>query len=160
MRNGQNTPRVPESRLDEIFAPTAPPQAWAPDRKLEVAVVYTSVEPTIAAMRRAESLLMGLNGHIRLIDVQTVPRQFPLDSPPVSIEFSKRRLLAIADKVNTETSAFVFLCRQPFQTLQSVLKPGSVVLLGRRRTLWRTWEKRLANKLRGAGYDTVLVRTA
>jgi hypothetical protein len=160
MRSGQNTLPVSGCRLDEIFTPPVPPEPSAPERKLEVAVLFTSVEPTIAAMRRAESLVVGLNGHISLIDVQIVPRQLPLENPTVSLEFSRQRLLAIADKVNVETSAFVFLCRQPFETLQSVLRPGSVVLLGGRKRLWQTWEKKLSSKLRAAGYDAIMVKTA
>jgi hypothetical protein len=78
MRSGQNTLPVLGSRLEEIFRPPVPPEPSAPERKLEVAVLFTSVEPTIAAMRRAESLVAGLNGHISLIDVQIVPRQLPL----------------------------------------------------------------------------------
>lgn len=108
------------------------------------------------SMHRAAALVTGLNGHISLLDLQTVPRQLPLDHPPVSIDFVKRRLVAIADASSVETAAYVYLCRCPVEALMSALKAGSLIVIGYRKRWWPTWETKLARKLQRAGYQIVL----
>jgi hypothetical protein len=160
MESGRNVVRTPGYQFDDACAPPLSPETTPSERKLELAVLFTSVESTVAAMQRAESLLRGLDGHIHLIEVQIVPRQLPLEKPPISLDFTKRRLLAIADESNVETSVCVFLCRIPFETLKSVLKPGAAVVLGCRTKWWPTWERKLAGKLRRAGYEVMLVESS
>jgi hypothetical protein len=148
-----------ELLLDQS-SPPGVSEANASDRKLEIAVVFTSVEATLAAMRRAVALLKGLDGHISLLDFETVPRQLPIENPPVSIDFTKRRLLAIAEASSAETTAYVYLCRCPFEALTSVLKGGSLIVIGCRSKWWPTWETKLARKLQRAGYQIILHKSA
>ena len=124
--------------------------------KLEVVVLFTSPGAAIAALHGAAALLQGLNGHISLLDFQTVPHQLPLDNPPISVDFIKRRLLAIASASSVETSAYVYLCRCPLEALMSVLKPGTLIVIGCRRRWWPSWETKLAEKLRHEGYQIIL----
>jgi hypothetical protein len=123
--------------------------------KLEVVVLFTSPGATIAAMHGAAALLQGLNGHISLLDFKTVPHQLPLDNPPISVDFIKRRLLAIASASFVETSAYVYLCRCPL-ALMSILKPGTLIVIACRGRWWPTWETKLAEKLRHEGYQIIL----
>jgi hypothetical protein len=127
------------------------------DGELEVFVLFTSPESTITAVRRAATLLKGLKGRISLVEVQTIPYPLPLDSPPVALDFSKRRLLAIAGETELEIAVYVYLSRFPWETLAQVLRPGSVVVMGCRKKWWPGWEKKLARRLQRAGHSTVVV---
>src|SRR5256885_715792 len=103
-----------------------------------------SLEATIAAINRASTLLRGLNGHISLVVANTVPYPLPLENPPVSLDFNKHCLLEIAQASPVETTVHLYLCRCRSEILTSVLKPGSLVVIGSRKRWWPTWEKRLA----------------
>ncbi len=145
-----------------LFEGAPPPSPSGPnefDRKLTIAVVFTSVEATAAAIDRAAALLTGLNGHISLVSAQTVPYALPLENPPVSLAFSKRQLLEIAHESPVETTAHLYLCRSRSEILASVLKPGSLVVIGSRKRWWPTWEKGLARKLQSNGCHVILLET-
>jgi len=58
-----------------------------------------------------------------------------------------------------ETSVHIYLCRDRFETLASVLSPRSIVVLGGRKRWWPTREKSLASKLRKAGHEVVFKET-
>jgi hypothetical protein len=83
-----------ESSLLDQCSPPGTSESSATNPKLEVVVVFTSVDATVAAMHRAAALLKGLDGHISLLDFQVVPQQLSFENPPVSVSFTKRRLVA------------------------------------------------------------------
>ena len=87
---------------------------------------------------------------------QIVPYPLPLTSPPVLVDFNERRLRVIASNCRMETRVSIYLCRDPLETLKSVLKPHSLVVVGSRKRWWPTAEKRLAAKLRHAGHEVVI----
>jgi hypothetical protein len=87
---------------------------------------------------------------------QIVPYPLPLTSPPVLVDFNERRLRVIASHCRVETRVSIYLCRNPLETLQSVLKPHSLVVVGSRKRWWPTAEKRLAKKLRRFGHQVVV----
>ena len=66
------------------------------DSKLDISVVFTSVDATLAALKEAGSLASSLGGRITLIVPQIVPYPLPLTSPPVLVDFNERRLRVIA----------------------------------------------------------------
>jgi hypothetical protein len=140
--------------------PAGPSATNESDRKLEIGVIFTSAEATIAAINRASTLLGGLNGHISLVVANTVPYPLPLENPPVSLDFNKQCLLEIAQASPVETTVHLYLCRCRLQVLTSVLKPGSLVVIGSRKGWWPTWEKRLARKLQCVGHKIILIETA
>jgi hypothetical protein len=109
-------------------------------------------------MQGAAALLNVLNGHISLVAFQTVPHQLALENPPISVGFTKRRLLAIGNESSVETTAYVYLCRCPLEALTPVLAPRTLIVIGCRRRWWPTWETKLAQKLRHAGYQIISVR--
>jgi hypothetical protein len=145
-----------QSSLFDQYSPPVISKSSGTNPKLEVIVVFTSVEGTVAAMHRTAALLKGLNGHISLLDFQTIPHQLPLENPPVSSDFTEHRLLAITNASSVDTTAHVFLCRYPLEALTSVLKAGSLIVMGCRKRWWPTWETKLARKLRQAGYQIIL----
>jgi hypothetical protein len=150
--------------LERMIAPVtgvpARPSAEEIDSKLDVSVVFTSVDATLAALKEAGRLLgnqaSSLGGRITLIVPQIVPYPLPLDSPPVLVDFNERRLRVIASNCRVETRVSIYLCRDALEILQSVLKPHSLVVVGSRKRWWPTAEKRLAAKLRRFGHQVVV----
>src|SRR5205085_11201493 len=139
------------------------PATGLPDRpdfgesesRLNIDVVFTSVEPTLAALKKAGALADRLNGRITLIVPQIVPFPLPLQTPPVLIDFNERRFRIIASQCPVAMTVRIYLCRDPAETLATVLKPDSVVVLGGRKWWWPTAEKRLARQLRRVGHEVI-----
>jgi hypothetical protein len=150
--------------LERMIAPVigvpASPFAEATDSKLDISVVFTSVNATLEALKQAGELLghqaASLGGRITLIVPQIVPYPMPLASPPVLVDFNERRLRVIAGNCRVETRVSIYLCRDALETLRSVLKPRSLVIVGSRKRWWPTAEKRLAAKLRHFGHEVVV----
>ncbi len=134
------------------------------DQKLNIAVVFTSVESTLAALKEAGNLANSLGARIQLVVPQVVPYPLPLETPPVLVEFNEHRFRVIASESPVETSVQIYLCRDRFETLASVLKPGSIVVLGGKKRRWPArWvpskDKLLARQLRRAGHEVVFKET-
>ena len=137
--------------------PASPPGTNESEGKLEIAVIFTSADATVAAIDRAGALLRGLNGHISLVAAQSVPYPLPLERPPVLLHFNKQRLIDIAGESPVDPTVHLYLCRWRSETLASALRPGTVVVIGGRKRWWPTWEKSLARKLRRAGFTVIFL---
>jgi len=135
---------------------TREPATTTTEKRLDIMLLFTSTELTVIALRRASELAGQLNGRITVVVPQVVPYPLPLASPPVLVEFNERRFRAIAQESRVETAVQVYLCRDPYVTLPSVLAPCSLVVIGCRRRWWPTAEKRLIGKLRRAGHEVVV----
>lgn len=135
------------------------PAAQEPEPQLNVEVVFTSVQATLAALREAGRLASRLQARVTLVVPQVVPYPCPLDSPPVLLDFGERRFRTIAEESRVDTTVQIYLCREKWETLQSVLKPRSLVVVGGRRRWWPTEEKRLASRLRHAGHEVIFAET-
>jgi hypothetical protein len=146
--------------LEKMIAPVtgAPVRPFTEESgsKLDISVVFTSIEATLTALKEAGNLASSLGGRITLIVPQIVPYPLPLTSPPVLIDFSERRLRVIASNSKVETRVSIYLCRDPLEILRSVLRPHSLVVIGSRKSWWPTAEKRLAAKLRHFGHQVVV----
>jgi hypothetical protein len=143
--------------IEKILTPR--PALEDAGRKLNIVVVFTSVEATLAALKEAGSMASSLGARITLLVPQVVPYPLALQSPPVLIDFNEKRFQVMASKSPVETSVQIYLCRDPFETLASVLSPGSIVVLGGRNRWWPTREKSLARKLRKAGHEVLFKET-
>lgn len=137
-----------------------PPGAEEDGQRLNIAVVFTSVESTLAALRRAVALASSLRARILLLVPQMVPYPLPLDSPPVLVDWSEERFRRIAGETPVETVVRLYLCRDRVETLKDALRPVSLVVLGGRRKWWPfNREKRLALRLRRAGHEVIFTET-
>jgi hypothetical protein len=148
-----------EKTLAPAAACPANPPALETNHRLEVAVVFTSVGPTLRALREASALAERLNSRINLVVPQMVPYPLPLTSPPVLLDFNERRFSVLATQSPVETTVSIYLCRDRWDALQVALKPRSLVVIGGRKGWWLRPEKRLAKQLRRAGHEVVLVET-
>jgi hypothetical protein len=129
------------------------------DQQLNIAVVFTSVESTLAALKEAGNLANSLGARIKLVVPQVVPYPLPLETPPVLVEFNENRFRVMASESPVETSVQIYLCRDRFETLTSVLNPGSIVVVGGRKRWWPTKDETLAGQLRRAGYEVLFKET-
>ncbi len=149
--------------VEKILAPVTsqpcPPPIEEAGQKLNVAVVFTSMEATLAALKEAGRLASSLGARITLLVPQLVPYPLPIESPPVLIDFNEKRFRIIAGESPVETRVQIYLCRNQFETLASVMNPGSLVVLGGKKRWWPTRENSLASKLRQIGHEVVFKET-
>jgi len=127
------------------------------NQRLDLVVIMTTVKATIPVMKIASSLADGLNPHIWLLAFQVVPYPLPLEQPPFPPSFSERNLRRIATESHVESTFRLYLCRDRWQALTTILNPRSLVLIGTERNWWPTGEQRLARRLRFAGHRAILV---
>lgn len=144
-----------EKRLVPETGPPVEPATESAEHPLEVTVVFTSDQGTAAALQSAGVLASKLRARITLVVPQIVPYPLPLESPPVLLDFSQRRFAQIASLSPVKTIVRLFLCRDCFETLQAILRPRSLVVIGGLKCWWPSREKRLARQLRRAGYEVV-----
>ena len=148
-----------ERRLAPTTGRPAPPPANESRHRLDVAVLFTSAAATVLALREAGVLAESLGARITLLVPQIVPYPEPLDSPPVLIDFSEKRFREIAETSAVEATVRIYLCRDRMETLQAVLAPRSLIVIGGARRWWPTPEKSLARQLRRAGHEVVFAET-
>jgi len=144
---------APDSRSPET------PEAAPAESRLNISVLFTSVEATLAALRQAGDLASRLGARITIVVPQLVPFPLPLTCPPVLLDFNERRFRVIASQSPVETSVRLYLCRDQWDALGIALKPRSLVVVGSRRRWWPTAERRLAGRLRRAGHEVILTET-
>src|SRR5215831_4445823 len=149
------SPVLERSLLPAVRFPEEPAAGEA-NSKLNVAVIFTTVESTLSALRKAAELAHPLNACLTLIVPQIVPYPLPLTSPPVLLDFSERRFWVLADHCPVETIVRIYLCRDREVMLKDTLKPRSLVVIGGTKRWWPTRERRLARKLRRAGHEVIL----
>ena len=150
--------------IEKILVPAAghPTHAHVEevDNRLNVSVVFTSVDSTLTALREAGDLAATLGARITLLVPQVVPFPCPLETPPVLVEFNERRFSVIASQRPVETRVQIYLCRDRIQALTSVLAPGSIIVIGgRKRRWWPTKDETLARALRRAGFEVIFKET-
>jgi hypothetical protein len=127
--------------------------------QLNVTVLFTSVEGTLAALRMAGTLANKLGGRITIMVPEVVPYSLPLNEPPVLHDWNEKRFRVLAEQSPVETSVRFYLCRDQDEMLAKRLKPHSLVVLGGKKYWWPTRESRLARRLRKLGHEVILTET-
>ena len=130
--------------------------------EIEVNVIFTDSESTLAALEMAGSLASNLGARINLVAAQVVPLVFPLTRPPVAVDYTEQRLLDLAYRGGQgplETSVQLYLCRDKRQALLRALKPKSLVVIGGKARWWPTKESKLAGVLRSNGHQVVVANS-
>jgi hypothetical protein len=129
------------------------------ESRLNIAVIFTSADATVAALKKAGNLAESLGARITLMVPQVVPYPLPLTSPPVLLEFQERRFGEIAAQSPVDICVRLYLCRDSAQTLKSALTPHSLVVIGGRKRLWPTRERYLTRRLRRMGHEVIFTET-
>lgn len=143
----------PQSRL-------AIQDASLEEATLSVAIVFTRVEATLAALRHAAGLAHGLNARIQILVPRIVPYPLPVTDSPVREEFEARSFRTLAEQHTVAASIHICLCRDRLEMLEQRLAAGSAVLIGVRKSRRRWWpnrDRRLAAELRKAGHQVIEV---
>ena len=128
--------------------------------QLEVNVIFTDPQATVAALKTAGSFARDLGACIRVRAAISVPYALPLDKPPVSVPFTERLLFDLVrrmEQADFEPTIHLYLCRDQIETLLQVLTPNSLVVIGGRKRWWPTAERRMARALRSRGHRVVFV---
>jgi hypothetical protein len=128
---------------------------------LRVHVVFSNIAETLKVIESVTTLAAGLPATIALLVPIIVPYPLPLNEPPVSLEFLCRRISELVERVGSEVDfdAYVYLCRDPTETILAVLGPHSLVMIGttRRPRLWFfNKSERMARELRNRGHEVIL----
>ena len=129
-------------------------------KRLEVNLVFTDAQTTAGALATVESLARDLGACIRLRAPLVVPRQLPLDEPPVSVRFVEGWLAELVSRLERdgfESTAHVYLCRDLAGALLQVLSPNSLLVVGGKSRWWPTRWSHLAKVLRSQGHRVVFV---
>lgn len=129
-----------------------------PDAKLEVHVIFTDTNGTLAALNTAGNLASNLGARVNLVAAHAVPYVLPLDRPLVSVAFTEQKLLEVESRGApgpVDTKIRLILCRDKRQALLQALKPQSLVVIGGRGRWWFTWERRGASPLQSEGHEVI-----
>ncbi len=129
----------------------------SPDSELSVFVVFTSINWTLKALRKAREIARPVGANVVVISVQVVPFPLPLDEPPVPMEFVVRRFEEMAGSFPEKTRVSAYLCRNPMEAFKHILNDNCPVVIGVRKRWMPGRDERLARKLSRAGYHVTLV---
>ena len=101
--------------FEKVVTPSArtadPPETGRFPAGLNIDVVFTSVETTLAALRKAGIPAHKVDARITLVVPQVGPSPLPLASPPVLLHWNEWRFRTIAEGSPVETSFRLYLCK-------------------------------------------------
>lgn len=142
-----------ESRLDAgVLA--SPGKA----REIEIIVPYTEREIAAKVLKKTVELAAGLSARISLIAVHAVPYPVPFCCPTAPHAHLVHRVVDLAADCSLPVSAHVVLARSQEEGFCGAIPAESVVLIGTRKRLLRTYEERLARMLAAQGHKVSLIR--
>jgi hypothetical protein len=129
--------------------------------RLNVIVVFTTVEGTLAALESAARLAKNLLADIKLVVAEEVYFRYPLDSPPVPTSFLQRLCIALIEGASLnpgEVHFEIYYCRDRLKCLELRLRERSVIVVGAKRRGWARPERRIHAALASQGHDVLLIR--
>jgi len=141
------------------IVPTAlvDPSATPPQR-LRINVVFTEMQSTELALKRAVELAIDLSAETQIIVPHIAPYPLALECPVVPLEFTCRQLKVLAGSVGADPYIHVYVCRDVIELLRKLLPPGSIAVLhARKRWLFPTRSQRIAGALQRSGCSVILV---
>jgi len=124
-----------------------------------VTIISTSVESTLAALKKGETLASRLGSQITLLIPEVVPYPQPLTSSPVQQDSSEKRFRELLKESSVDATVQIFLCRDRLEAVNALLNPSSLVVVGGPKRWWPTDEKHLARMLRRAGHEVIFEET-
>jgi hypothetical protein len=127
--------------------------------RADVHVIFTTPQATRAALRAADAMMPSGEARIHFLVPQVVPMGFPLERPPVSVNFAEQRASGMARECcrNAAVQVQIVLCGSREQCIERTLGPNSLVMIGSRKQPWLATEKKLARQLRARGHRVIHV---
>jgi len=127
--------------------------------RLRIHVIFTNMPDTRAALSAATDIAAEMESEIAVIFSQIVPFPLPIDNPPVPLDFASEQIRRLAELVQTDQAnlkGFIYLCRNPLDTLLRELPARAIVVIGARARWPFGKSKRLARALRKNGHEVIL----
>jgi hypothetical protein len=155
-RFGKTTPTIRRLSSSGIEVRNVSPDPSRDSHRMQINVVFTNIEGTTAALKRAVDLVIDLEGETRIIVPHVVPFPLPLEEPTVPIEFTCQQIQCLAGSVGADPYVDVFLCRDRFDLLRQVLPSEAIVVIGTRKHWLPTMAWRTARALRKHGCIVLL----
>lgn len=124
---------------------------------LEIVVPYTGPEITARVVERAAALTAGLNVILKFVAVYVAPYPSELRCPAAMEQHLTTRLTDLAGRTSLPSCVHLVVSRDRAEGFRRILRPGSAVLLGSRKRLWRTREEKLARELTREGHHVSLI---
>jgi len=121
---------------------------------LSVFVLQTKPGLLAGAIHKARELSRDLRARVVVMAAAAVPYARDVQDPPVSCDFTADRL---RKEAGVAEDILMLLCRDPEQAFMETLPKESLVVLGARKRWWKTAEDSLAQHLRDAGHQVVMV---
>jgi hypothetical protein len=128
--------------------------------RLCVTVIATTPDGTTTALDAARSLAKDLDAKIALLATEVVPMRFPLDKPPVSLEFTMKQQCSLVLRSSAreeDVTVRLCLCRDRDTCLRLALRRRALVVIGGRRHWWLSSEERLEKALQRQGHHVIFV---
>jgi len=119
---------------------------------LAITVLYTSIRPTLTALRRAASLARDLGATIRILHLRS-----PLEHPSPDREALARSFHTLAEGRPIPTRVETCYGRDIVDSLLHSLSPNSIVLIGAQPGWWPSQERRWAKLLSRYGHHIIVV---
>lgn len=117
--------------------------------KQNVAVIFTTIESTLSALKEAAALADQWNARLTLIVPDAASRA---ERPQFGWPW---RFHVVTGGHSVEAKVRVCCCRDAGMVPKSAIEPRSIVVIGKPKHWWLTRERRLARRLRNAGLDVV-----
>jgi hypothetical protein len=136
--------------------PGSSPAAGA-GQESEIVVVLTDPAVTREVLARVPPLAAGMNAHVRLLAVHTLPYQAPFYCPSLTHAYLVEQVMDLASECELPIEPQVVLARSREEGLRHALTARSMVVLGSRRRWWRTQEESTAAWLEREGYRVALL---
>jgi hypothetical protein len=143
--------------LSPVFS--APPTTEATCSRRAVTVIFTSVESTLAALKKGATLASRLGSHVTLLVPEVVPYPQPLTTSLAQQDLSEKRFGELLKDSSVDATVQIFLCRDQLEAVNALPNPGSIVVVGGPKRWWATDEKHLADMLCGAGHEVIFEET-
>ena len=128
------------------------------DRWSSVYVLFTTLKGTKQALQSALMLTKDLTFRIDVLVPIVVPLPLPITDPPVQLTFRVAQALELIRATGSSPRVHVYLCRDVVQAVLKVVRPGSPVVVGIKKTWWPSSEGRLVKALQRTDHLTILAR--
>lgn len=156
-RNNESTSGAGGARTAQAPAPAV---EFGKGERLEVKVLFTTHDGTIAALKLANTLSSQLGRHAVVLLLYPVPYTLPLSWPAVSKEYLEESIRALERESPSEITVRIYLCRSPRRSLSRILPPRSLIVVGGRKRWWGSAEQRVARRLAREGHEVIFAHLA
>jgi len=120
-------------------------------------IPYTHPSITREALAATAALTGGLSARVVLAAIHVVPFPADLHFPELVRIHLEARLAELAAESPAPVEPVVVLARSEEEGIACIAPRGATVIIGSRKSLWPTWERRLARRLKRCGHPVAVI---